>query len=114
MRLFVEENGSRRPIEAMALPQAKQAAAITDCIGRMIPQEGIDYDLEVIFKGRYNRDVSMNIVPHTDKGAWWMRYVAEMIKKYPPKVSNPEQAVQDVPIEQIEREIKEDNEKVVP
>lgn len=114
MRLSVYENGAKRPVNTLSLPQSKQAAAITDCIARMIPQEGVDYELEVIFQGRYDQNVSISIVPHTDKGEWWMRYASEMLKKYPPKVSNPEQAVQDVPIEQIEREIKEANEKVVP
>ena len=64
-----------------------------DCIGRMIPQEGADYDVEVTFKGAYNPSVSMSVVPHTNKGEWWRRYVSEMIKKYPPQVENPEMSI---------------------
>jgi hypothetical protein len=61
----------------------------------MIPQEGVDYDIEITFKGMSNPDVSISIAPHTDKGRWWRDYVLDMIKKYPPTVDNPEEAIKD-------------------
>lgn len=97
MKLFVTEGVTRKEITELSFPQSKQAAAIMDCIGRLIPQEGIDYDVEVIFKGQYDPSVSMNVVPHTDKGEWWKRYVMEMIRKYPPTVENPPQAIENDP-----------------
>ena len=93
MRIFVQEDGVKRPVTRMTLPQSKQAAAIMDCIGRLIPQDGIDYDVEITFKGAYSPSVSMGIVAHTDKGEWWKKYVLEMIKKYPPMVQNPEPSI---------------------
>lgn len=97
MHIF-EDNGDgkgRKSVSNMSFPQTKQCAAIMDCIGRLIPQEGVDYDVEVIFKGSYNPSVSMNIVALTDKGEFWKEYVMKMIKKYPPTVENPDQAFPD-------------------
>lgn len=88
-----EDGKGRKHVSNMSFPQTKQAAAIMDCIGRLIPQEGVDYDVEVIFKGSYNPSVSMNIVALTDKGEFWKKYVMEMIRKYPPTVENPDQAL---------------------
>lgn len=95
MHIFEDKGDGkgRNPVSNMSFPQTKQAAAIMDCIGRLIPQEGVDYDVEVIFKGSYNPQVSMNIVALTDKGEFWKKYVMEMIKKYPPTVENPDQAL---------------------
>ena len=111
MRIF-EDNGDgkgRKAVSNMSFPQTKQAAAIMDCIGRLIPQEGVDYDVEVIFKGSYNPQVSMNIVALTDKGEFWKKYVMSMISKYPPMVENPEQSL---PEEQQENsEEKEETEE---
>ena len=76
MRIFVQEGGVKRPVTQMTLPQGKQAAAIMDCFGRLIPQEGIDYDVEITFKGAYSPSVSMGIVSHTDKGEFVMSSVA--------------------------------------
>ena len=97
MHIF-EDKGDckvRKPVSNMSFPQTKQAAAIMDCIGRLIPQEGVDYDVEIIFKGSYNPSVSMNIVALTDKGEFWKKYVMAMINKYPPTVENPDQAFPD-------------------
>jgi len=93
MHIFVDDGNGRHSVTQMSFPQTKQAAAVMDCFGRLIPQEGVDYDVEITFKGSYNPSVSMNVVAHTDKGEWWKRYVMEMIKKYPPQVSNPEPSI---------------------
>lgn len=100
MTVLVNDGGERRPVGKMSMPQLKQAAAIMDCIGRLIPQEGVDYDVEIVFKGDYNPSVSMAIKPLTDKGERWKSYVMEMIKKYPPKVGNPDQAIDEAYAEQ--------------
>lgn len=93
MRIFVDDGRGRRPAQQMTFAQTKQAGAIMDCFGRMIPQEGVDYDVEITFKGNYNPSVSMNIVALTDKGEWWRRYLMEMLKTYPPRVENPEPSI---------------------
>ena len=108
MKILEDANGKRRQVAQMSFAQTKQAAAIMDCIGRLIPQEGVDYDVEVIFKGSYNPQVSMNIVALTDKGEWWKKYVMEMIRKYPPTVENPEQSL---PEEQQEKADEKSEEK---
>lgn len=111
MRLFVDDGGGKSPLEKMSFPQAKQAAAIMDCIGRLIPQEGVDYDVDIIFKGAYNQNVSMSIAARTDKGEWWRQYVLKMIGKYPPTVNNPEPSLPDDPNEnELEEKEKEDEE----
>lgn len=74
------------PVSQLSFVQSKQAAAIMDGIARLIPQEGVDYDVCISFKGANDPSVSMDIIAHTDKGAWWKRYVAQMIRKYPPVV----------------------------
>ena len=106
MRIFVQDGGVKRPVTQMTLPQGKQAAAIMDCFGRLIPQEGIDYDVEITFKGAYSPSVSMGVVAHTDKGEWWKKYVLEMIKKYPPMVQNPDPSI---PEEQASDESTEES-----
>ena len=93
MRVFILDGTGKTAITQMSIPQSKQSIAIADCIGRLIPQEGVDYDIEVTFKGRNDPSVSMGIIPHTDKGEWWRKYVLEMINKYPPTVHNPEQSI---------------------
>lgn len=95
MKLLVMGESGATAVSEMSFHQAKQAAALMDCIGRLIPQEGVDYDVEILFKGAYDPKLSINIIPLTDKGEWWKRYVSEMIRKYPPSVSNPEEAIQD-------------------
>lgn len=105
MRMLVDDGKGRRPLQQMSFPQTKQAAAIMDCIGRLIPQEGVDYDVEVIFNGSNDPNVSMNIAAHTDKGRWWKDYVMKMISKYPPTVENPEPSI---PIEKDEEGPKDE------
>lgn len=95
MKMVLDESGVRKELEELSFQQGKQAAAIMDCIGRLIPQEGVDYDVEIVFKGKYNPSVSMSIEAHTDKGEWWKGYVMKMISKYPPTVENPPQAIVD-------------------
>ena len=109
MKALIKDGGSYSEIRSMSFQQNKQAIAIADCIGRLIPQEGVDYEVEVIFSGRNNPSVSMNIVPLTDKGEWWKKYVISMIGKYPPTIENPPQSiVEDVEsVEQGLRDIEE-------
>ena len=94
MRMVINDGSGRRDLESLSYAQTRQAAAVMDCIGRLIPQEGVDYDVEIIFKGVNDPSVSMNVIPLTDKGEWWRKYVVEMINnKYPPQINNPEEAL---------------------
>lgn len=113
MRMIIEDEDGRRDIPGMSYYQSRQAYAIMSCIGRLIPQEGIDYDVEIIFKGANDPSVSMNIVAHTDKGEWWKKYVMSMINKYPPTVEDPPQALDEtIRAEDVEQEVE--NAQVVP
>ena len=113
MRLVIDDGNGRRGIQQLSFPQTKQAAAIMDCIGRLIPQEGIDYDIEVVFKGSNDPNVSMNIISKTDKGEWWKNYVTKMISKYPPKVENPEPSIP-IDVKEDEKKQEGNNEEIVP
>lgn len=115
MRLLIEDGGVKRPLQKMSFPQTKQAAAIMDCIGRLIPQEGVDYDVEVVFRGVNDPNVSINISPHTDKGEWWRQYVMTMIQKYPPTVENPDPSMPiDTSVDDEEKtERKEGDEEIM-
>ena len=68
----------------MTYAQSYQARSLMECIAGLIPQEGVDYDVEIIFTGGSNTNVKMRIVAKTDKGAYWRDYVTKMISKYPP------------------------------
>lgn len=89
MKWFKVENGQLEPtaLEKLSVGQMHQTAAIADCLGRLIPTEGVDYDVHVILRGKNETRVSMQIEPLTDKGKWWKEYVSKMIHKYPPTTS---------------------------
>lgn len=101
MHFFIDDGSGKKPLaSSLTFPQTKQAAAIMDTIARLIPHEGVDYDVEITFKGDYNVSVSMSIIPLTEKGEWWRKYAMEMIKKHPPTIENPEMAIpEDMPPE---------------
>ena len=102
MKVAIDYGTGKRPLHTMTTPQIKQAVAVMDCIGRLIPQEGVDYDVEIVFKDGNPYSVSMGVIALTDKGEWWKKYVLEMIKKYPPTIENPPEAIQEgVPDEKI-------------
>lgn len=84
MKLQLLENGKTRPIESPSYVQSYQLRSLMECIARLIPQEGVDYDVVVTFKGERDPSVSMTIDSHTDKGDFWKKYVMDMIGKYPP------------------------------
>ena len=108
MKFFLENEKGRTLIEDLSYAQSKQAVAIMDAVARLIPQEGIDYDVNITFKGEYNPSVSMKIEAHTDKGEFWKQYVAQMIGKYPPKVDYAGDALPENPIPPEEGEQKEE------
>ena len=82
MKLFQDN----RPITQLSFAQNEQARAIMAAVARLIPQEGVDYNVHIGFKGTNSPAVSVSIVPITDKGEWWKDYVTKMIRKYPPVV----------------------------
>lgn len=86
MKAILQQDGKREYLSNLSFAQSKQATAIMDCIARLIPHEGVDYEVEVIFKGMYDPSVSLNIKAFTDKGERWKSYLTEMIAKYPPVV----------------------------
>lgn len=110
MRLFAISGSGPVPVNNMTFQQTKQAAAVMDGIARLIPHEGVDYDVEITFKGDYDPMVSINVVALTDKGEWWRQYVMKMIKKYPPTVENPEPSI---PIDTHEKNEEDRNEEVM-
>ena len=86
MKAVLLNNGAKVPLQNLSFAQTKQAAAVMDCIGRLIPHEGVDYEVEIIFKSAYDPSVSLNITALTDKGTLWKDYLMKMIAKYPPVV----------------------------
>lgn len=53
-------------------------------IGRQIPNDGVDYDVVIVFHKDNPKSVSFRIEPRNERGEFWRDYVAEMIRKYPP------------------------------
>lgn len=95
MKWFKVNGGTLESTEMgkLSVSQLHQTAAIADCIGRLIPQEGVDYDIHIILREPTAEEkqqhktptkVSMQIIPLTDKGTWWKQYVGQMMRKYPP------------------------------
>lgn len=76
-----------------------KSVAVRDCVGRLIPKEGVDYDIEVMFNGDNDKSVSMGIVALTDKGMLWRDYAMPMLSKNPPTIENPPEAIQEEPDE---------------
>jgi hypothetical protein len=74
-----------------------KSVAVRDCVGRLIPKEGIDYDIEVLFNGENDKSVSMGIVALTEKGRLWREYAMPMLGKNPPTIENPPEAIQEEP-----------------
>lgn len=93
MKCFLLKDGGIIPVENLSYVQTRQAAAFVDCLGRLIPQEGVDYEVDLTFRGDAVEKVSYEIKPMTDKGAWWKNYVEKLIHKYPPKIENPEPSI---------------------
>ena len=86
MKWFKVADGRMEPAELgqLSFGQVQQTAALADCLGRLIPQEGVDYDVHIILKEPTGDEkaqhktptrVSMQIVALTEKGEWWKRYV---------------------------------------
>lgn len=97
MKAVLLNNGVKKPLQDLSFAQTKQAAAIMDCIGRLIPHEGVDYEVEIVFKSAYDPSVSLNITALTDKGTLWKEYLTKMIAKYPPVVDYHGDVLPDVP-----------------
>lgn len=96
MRYILRDGqGGKVQLTELSFGQSKQAAAIVDAIGRLIPIEGVDYEVDVIFSTTDANNVSLNIVSKTDKGEWWKRYVMGFISKYPPTIEAPGEPLPD-------------------
>ena len=85
--ILLKQNGDSAapiPVNGLTVLQGNTVVAYADAIARLIPQEGIDYDVVITFSGESDLKTSMRIIPHTDKGEWWKDYIHALIKKYPP------------------------------
>ena len=78
--------------------------AIKSYLSSLVPREGVDFNVEIVFKGAYSPSVSMSVVAANERGEWWKRYIMEMIRKYPPTVENPEPSMPIDPEEPKENE----------
>ena len=98
MRCFETCDVGRRQLGRLSFQQMRQAAAVMDGLGRLIPQEGVDYEVNITFKGANSPSVSMEIIPLTDKGEFWKAYVSDMIQKYPPVADYKGEPIPDNPV----------------
>lgn len=90
MKLYsVDRSGKRYEMENPSYGRTRQAMAVMDAIGRLIPQEGVDYSVSITFNDAKVDDISIEIDPHTDKGEEWRDYLKVFLKKYPPTIENP-------------------------
>lgn len=96
MKVFSKnKDGARYEISDLSFMRTKQVISVMDAIGRLIPQEGVDYSVEITFDDTNPSAVSLLIKAHTDKGELWKSYVEEMIGKYPPTINPPGEAIPD-------------------
>lgn len=95
MHFFIKDEMGVRPVEKLSAGMTRQAVAIADCDGRMIPQEGIDYVVDIKFTGDSPASASVDITPLTDKGELWKAYVMKCIHDDPSIVEAPEVSLSD-------------------
>lgn len=102
MKVFSKnKDGARYEVSNLSFMRTKQTISVMDAIGRLIPQEGVDYGVEITFDDTNPSAVSLGIRAYTDKGELWKSYVEKMISKYPPTSTPPGEAIPD---EQSEEE----------
>jgi hypothetical protein len=90
MKLFsVGADGKRNEIAQPSYMRIRQAVSVMDAIGRLIPQEGVDYSVSITFNERNASSIQIGIEPHTDKGEAWRDYLDVYLRKYPPTIENP-------------------------
>jgi hypothetical protein len=107
MRVFSKnKDGARYEVSNLSFMRTKQAISVMDAIGRLIPQEGVDYGVEITFDDTNPSAVSLGIKAYTDKGELWKDYVEKMIGKYPPTITPPGEALPD---DQPKEDVDEEN-----
>ena len=95
MRFLMKDENGVHPTEAYSMSMNRQAIAIADCDGRLIPQEGVDYDIKIAFAKDNPGDVSIDIIPLTDKGEFWRDYAMKTLRADPSLVNPPKLSLSD-------------------
>lgn len=83
MKFFLETEERRQEMSVNDLSslQLRQATVVADTVARLIPHEGVDYEVDIP-----GSDTSFGIRPVTDKGEAWSEYVLSMMRSYPPRL----------------------------
>lgn len=83
MKFFLETAGHRQEMSVNDLSslQLRQAAVVADTVARLIPHEGVDYEVDIP-----GSDAPFGIRPFTDKGEAWGEYVLSMTRSDPPRL----------------------------
>lgn len=83
MKFFLETAGHRQEMSVNDLSslQLRQATVVADTVARLIPHEGVDYEVDIP-----GSDVPFGIRPVTDKGEAWGEYVSTMMRSDPPRL----------------------------
>ena len=88
--MMMEGEGAREvSVDELSGVNIRQAAAIADAIGRLIPHEGVDYCID-ISRGE------LSLMPENEKGVEWCRFLRDSMSRNPPYVSTGDAARTDV------------------
>lgn len=83
MKFFLETEERRQEMSVNDLSslQLRQATVVADTVARLIPHEGVDYEVDIP-----GSDAPFGIRPVTDKGEAWGEYVSTMMRSDPPRL----------------------------
>lgn len=83
MKFFLETEERRQEMSVNDLSslQLRQATVVADTVARLIPHEGVDYEVDIP-----GSDTPFGIRPVTDKGEAWSEYVLAMMRSDPPRL----------------------------
>lgn len=111
---FIHGYAKKHPINIKA--DADAMKNLMSYVFGLIPIDGVDYEPIITFTGASSEKITFKIEPKNEKGMFWARYVAEMMKKYPPSADYRAETLPEEPepVEGIPEEFKEvKDEKVV-
>lgn len=81
MKMFLRDGESTREISVsdLSVMNVRQAAAIVDAVARLIPHEGVDYEVK-----EDGADFSFRWM--TDKGEAWCRFIRDYERSHPTNI----------------------------
>ena len=84
MKFFMMDGEGRKEImvDQLSPLNLRQASVVADAVARLIPHEGVDYDVSISADGR------LRMFAHTDKGEAWREYVGMELSNGDARISS--------------------------